>query len=98
MILAGSPSQNGTPLIGTTSQSGGQVTTFGVRASSPTLEDMSEAQLVNGQASVQLDPTLASTIDRHAKYLVFVTPQGENRGLFVTQISSKGFVVRESAN
>jgi hypothetical protein len=28
--------------------------------------------------------------------MVFVSPQGDNHGLYVTQISGRGFVVRES--
>jgi hypothetical protein len=29
-------------------------------------------------------------------YLVFVTPEGDNRGLYVTQKSANGFAVHES--
>jgi hypothetical protein len=41
---------------------------------------------------------LAATIDRQVNYLVFITPQGESRGLYVTNKTSTGFEVRENGN
>jgi hypothetical protein len=61
-----------------------------------TLEDFGQGQIINGQGYVRLDPTYASTLDPRASYLVFITPDGDNNGLFVTQKTSAGFVVRES--
>ena len=59
------------------------------------MEDFGEAQLVNGQAQVSLEPAFASTIDRHRSYLVFVTPEGDCHGLYVANKSANGFAVRE---
>jgi hypothetical protein len=95
-ILAGTLTQSGQPMIRTTTSSGHTVAAYSARTSSPTLEDFGEAQLSNGQAFVALDPTFGATIDQHAKYMVFVSPQGDNRGLYVTQISGRGFAIRES--
>jgi hypothetical protein len=59
------------------------------------MEDAGEAQLTNGQASVALERTFASTIDRNRSYLVFVTPEGDCHGLYVASKTANGFVVRE---
>ncbi|HLJ84783.1 MAG TPA: hypothetical protein VKT51_11465 [Candidatus Eremiobacteraceae bacterium] len=63
--------------------------------SEPTIEDNGEAALVDGVAQVALDPRFANVIDRSAPYIVTVTPEGDCRGLYVTQRSARGFVVRE---
>lgn len=78
------------------SEPGMHVTSYAPRESEPTMEDFGEAQLAGGQAYVHLDPAFANVIDRRSNYLVFLTPEGDNRGLYVTQKSSVGFMVRES--
>jgi hypothetical protein len=57
--------------------------------------DFGEATLVNGQASVALDRTFASTIDPSRSYLVFITPEGDCHGLYVANKTLSGFAVRE---
>lgn len=66
------------------------------RASEPILEDLGEARLVNGSTRVRLDPAFAESIAQRSNYLVFITPEGDTRGLFVTRKSLDGFEVRES--
>ena len=61
----------------------------------PTIEDNGEATLVDGVASVALDAQFANVIDTGASYLVSVTPEGDCRGLYVSQRGPRGFVVRE---
>lgn len=95
-ILAGTLTQNGTPLVRTHTTNGQNIATFGARTSAPSLEDNGESQLVNGQGYVRLDPAFASAIDRTSKYLVFITPQGDSKGLYVTQLSASGFAIREN--
>lgn len=72
-----------------------QVVSYAPRVSQPTMEDFGEAQLVGGEARVKLDASYSAVIDRNASYLVFVTPEGDCRGLYVTDRSSAGFTVRE---
>ena len=74
---------------------GETVNTYAPQISQPTLEDVGEAQLINGVANVALEPKFASAIDRNSSYLVTVTPEGECRGLYVALRSRAGFVVRE---
>lgn len=75
---------------------GPAVTTYSAQSSSPTLEDFGEAQLSNGRANVTIERTFGAAIDRGAGYLVFITPEGDTRGLYVTQKTSGGFTVREN--
>jgi hypothetical protein len=75
---------------------GQKVVTYSPQASEPTIEDFSEAQLTDGSAYVHLETRFAAMMAPHANYLVFITPEGDNRGLYVTQKSPVGFAVRES--
>jgi hypothetical protein len=96
MILAGTLKQHGTPLAVTHTSGGGDLIASVPRQTQATIEDFGEAQLIGGRAYVRLDPAFASTIDASRPYFVFITPQGDNRGLYVTQRSASGFAVRES--
>lgn len=64
----------------------------------PSIEDFGEAQLVNGRATVALSSDFANVVDRHASYLVFITPEGDSRGLYVTNKTAAGFAVRENGD
>jgi hypothetical protein len=75
---------------------GGAVRSFSPNATQPTAEDTGTAQLVGGVAVVRLDPAFAASIEPSAAYRVFVTPNGDTRGLFVAAKTAAGFVVRES--
>jgi hypothetical protein len=61
----------------------------------PTVEDNGEATLSGGRADVILDPRFANVIDRGSDYLVTTTPEGDCRGLYVTNRTIHGFTVRE---
>ena len=65
---------------------------------SKTVEDEGEAALRGGVAHVTLDPAFASVISKQDAYLVFTTPQGDTRGLYVTNRTPQGFDVRETSN
>ncbi len=71
------------------------VSEYSALESEPTIEDTGDATLVNGVAQVALDPSFSNVIDTSAGYRVFVTPDGDCRGLFVASRFSGGFVVRE---
>lgn len=95
MVLAGTLTQNGSPSLITRTSAGQQLVTYAARQTQQTVEDFGEARLLRGVVFVPLDRTFASTIDRHEPYLVFLTPQGDSHGLYVSEKSSSGFVVRE---
>ena len=77
-------------------QPGTRVVTYAPREAAPTVEDVGEGQLTDGRSYVALDPKFASVIDQRGNYFVFITPEGDNRGLFVTGKTIRGFSVRES--
>jgi hypothetical protein len=82
----------------TPTRRGERAIAFGSSSTTPTLEDVGMAQLVNGQSFVQLDATFARSIDLRAPYHVFLTPDGDTRGLYVASKSPDGFLVRETQN
>lgn len=63
--------------------------------SEPTIEDFGEGVLAGGRADVSLDAQFANVIDPNVSYSVWVTPEGDCRGLFVANRTSHGFSVRE---
>lgn len=75
---------------------GQKVTAYSTMSTSPNIEDFGEAQLTAGQTYVGLRHSYATAIDSRYSYMVFITPEGDTRGLYVTQKTPAGFVVRES--
>ncbi len=76
--------------------SGATVGSYTAKLTQPTVEDTGSAQLSGGAATVMLDPTFSATIDRTAPYRVFLTPDGDTRGLFIAVKTTRGFLVREA--
>jgi hypothetical protein len=65
-----------------------------VEAPEAWFEDVGKAKLVNGSATVTLDPLFAQHIHTD-DYHVFLTEYGESNGLYVTAQDTGGFVVQE---
>lgn len=57
-------------------------------------EDFGSGVLTSGQAIVPLQADFAAVIDS-ASYLVYLTPEGDSNGLYVSSKSASGFTVRE---
>jgi hypothetical protein len=72
------------------------VGSYSSRSSVPTIEDFGEATLRNGGAYVALDSSFANVIDGRSSYVVFLTPEGDNDGLYVTGRTLRGFEVHEA--
>jgi hypothetical protein len=62
----------------------------------PSIDDFGEAQLVSGHAYVRLSADFANVIDKNVNYLVFITPEGDSRGVYVTDKTQVGFTVKEN--
>jgi len=60
------------------------------------MEDFGTGSLQQGSMLVKLDPEFAETISNSADYHVFLTPRGDSKGLYVTNVTPTGFEVRES--
>jgi hypothetical protein len=58
-------------------------------------EDAGSSQLSNGEALVNLEPVFGETVNTGMDYHVFLTPNGDCKGLYVAQKSPTSFVVRE---
>jgi hypothetical protein len=87
---------NGQSTFARTRSAGMHATTYTANTSKPTLEDVGEGELAGGQAFVKLDPSFAQAIDSTTPYHVFITPEGDTRGVYVAQKSMTGFTVREN--
>jgi hypothetical protein len=75
---------------------GQKVSNYATMSSTQNVEDFGEAQLTGGQTYVSLKGAFAGEIDARYAYMVFITPEGDTRGLYVTQKTPAGFIVRES--
>jgi hypothetical protein len=58
-------------------------------------EDAGSAQLVNGAAIVNLDRDFIQTVNTEMDYKVFPVPNGDCKGLYVTNKTAASFEVRE---
>ena len=67
---------------------------YGAEALSRTLEDESSGEVVNGGSVVHIDPAFTEAVGS-ANYQVFLTPDGDCNGLYVSAKSPTSFVVRE---
>ncbi len=67
---------------------------YGEQAAEPMMEDVGSAKLVDGAATVSLANDFRATIDG-SRYMVFLTPYGENNGLYISSRTATGFSVRE---
>jgi hypothetical protein len=58
-------------------------------------EDFGSAHLSGGTAVVQLEPKFAQTVNTKMEYHVFLTPNGDCKGLYVNQKNATFFEVHE---
>jgi len=68
---------------------------YAVEAPDSWFEDVGRAQLRQGVARVDIDPDFAAVSGLADDYHVFLTPEGQSNGLYVTGRSPGGFEVRE---
>jgi hypothetical protein len=61
----------------------------------PYFEDFGRGQLANGIANIDLERDFASIV-RREDYMVFITPGGDSKGLYVSRQTPQGFEVREA--
>jgi hypothetical protein len=74
---------------------GDQLKLYGVAFPENWFEDAGSGQLSGGSALIALDPAFASTVNTGQPYHVFLTPNGDCRGLYVASKTAAGFEVRE---
>jgi hypothetical protein len=92
---AGNVNTPGTITHAVASRNGLVGETFTSHTMSQTIEDTGTASLARGAGTVKLDAAFAQLIN-DANYQVFLTPNGDSRGLYVTGKSLTSFAVREN--
>jgi hypothetical protein len=75
---------------------GHRVGMFAAQSTRSTLEDVGTGHITAGHGVIQLAADFARSIDGRSGYQVFLTPGGDNRGLFVANKTAAGFEVREA--
>jgi hypothetical protein len=70
------------------------VAAFASRTSQPTIDDVGESVLRDGDAQVALAADFANTIDLSKPYVVMLTPEGD-AALYVASRTATGFEVRQ---
>jgi hypothetical protein len=71
------------------------LTTYSVQAAENWYEDAGSGQLQAGSTHIALDPNFGATVNTGVEYHVFLTPDGDCKGLYVSAKSNGGFDVRE---
>lgn len=71
------------------------VALYAVEAAENWFEDAGSGRLAYGSAVVQLEPVFAQTVNGAVEYHVFVTPNGDCKGLYITNKTANSFEVRE---
>jgi hypothetical protein len=71
------------------------VAVYSVQSPENWSEDFGSGALTNGVANVALEPMFAQTVNAGMGYHVFVTANGDCKGLYVTNKTASGFEVHE---
>jgi hypothetical protein len=74
---------------------GREVALYAVESPENWFEDFGTAQLQGGKTEVSFDRGFLQTVDTAADYHVFLTPNGDCRGLYIASKTPAGFEVRE---
>jgi hypothetical protein len=75
-----------------------QVALAAIESPNNWFEDFGSAQLVGGVATIRLDARFIQTVNTALEYHVFLTPNGDCKGLYVNQKTTTDFEVRELGN
>ena len=76
-------------------EDGREVALYAVESPENWFEDFGTAQLQAGVTTVSFEPGFFQTVDTTADYHVFLTPNGDCRGLYIARKTHGGFEVRE---
>jgi hypothetical protein len=73
-----------------------KVETYSVQSPENWMEDFGSGEMERGVAVIGIDPAFAETVSADATYHVFITPNGDSKGLYVMHKTATSFEVRES--
>ena len=74
---------------------GKQTAIYAMQSAENWLEDAGSGQLANGSVRIELDSAFAQTVNAGVEYHVFLTPNGDSRGLYVSRKTATSFEVHE---
>jgi hypothetical protein len=73
-----------------------KVETYAMQSPENWMEDFGSGELERGVAVIKIDPAFAETVSADASYHVFISPNGDSKGLYVIRKTATSFEVRES--
>jgi hypothetical protein len=73
-----------------------KVETYAMQSPENWMEDFGSGELERGVAVIRIDSAFAETVTADASYHVFITPNGDSKGLYVIRKTATTFEVRES--
>jgi len=82
--------------LATTGGGARKVETYATKSAENWMEDYGSGTMQKGVALVKLDPAYAETVSETPDYHVFITPNGDSKGLYVINKTGASFEVRES--
>ena len=82
--------------LATTGGGARKLETYAMQSPENWMEDFGSGALQSGVAIVNIDPAFAETVSETAQYHVFITPNGDSKGLYVIRKTAASFEVRES--
>jgi len=83
--------------LATTGGGAHTVETYSMQSPENWMEDFGSGELQKGVAVVTIDAAFADTVTGDASYHVFITPNGDSKGLYVINKTANSFEVRESS-
>jgi hypothetical protein len=84
-------------VVETTSTAGAQrIETYSVQSAENWFEDAGTGQLVNEAGRVNLESVFGQTVNTGVEYHVFLTPDGDCRGFYVSTKTASGYVASDS--
>jgi hypothetical protein len=93
--ISGNLTVSGTKSSTAKIQNGREVALYAVESPENWFEDFGSGELKGGVAWVPLDPSFAGATNPTVAYHVFLTPNGDSKGLYVARKTPAGFEVRE---
>jgi hypothetical protein len=78
-----------------TNTGGRKVSLYAVQSPENWFEDFGSGALIDGATMITLDPTFTQTVNTATEYHVFLTPNGDSKGLYVSRKTATSFEVRE---
>ena len=94
-LIGGNLTCSGTAMVMPKRDDNRSIEMYSPQATENWFEDYGGGHLTNGSATVALDPTYAAMVNTGVEYRIFLTPNGDCKGLYVASKSAGSFEVRE---